>query len=174
MLTEALAPRASAEMIWLSLDRAVAIQVKHFASSYWIWKKKKKKRQFGVCGDGARRPCGPFPRRWRSTSDHSCVRPCCCWRSSPCQILPNVLSSRKRSPQVELGAFLCRKKTILLFLSSVECCWEFQFDGFSSSLCPTAPFPWRIFSNSFCYLCVEFNSYLKWSIKTFFIRMVTA
>lgn len=43
MWAEALAPRASAETIWLSLDRAVvAIQVKHFASSHQNKKREKR------------------------------------------------------------------------------------------------------------------------------------
>lgn len=47
---EALAPRASAGTIWLSLDRATAIQVKHFSSSHQNMKKKqnKQKKRFGV------------------------------------------------------------------------------------------------------------------------------
>lgn len=93
---EALASRASAGTIWLSLDRAAAIQVKHFASSHQNMKKKKNGLVFS--GDAARLPCGPFPRRRSSTSDRSCRR--------PCQLLPNALGGREHFSQLELGAFL--------------------------------------------------------------------
>lgn len=101
MWAEALALLASTETIWLSLDRAVvAIQVKHFASSH---QNQKKRGRFGVCGDAARLPCGPFPRRRRCTSDPSC--PCCCFS---CQILPRVVSVRKHFPQASLMFFMPR------------------------------------------------------------------